>query len=126
MLDVPHLEARVKLRTLIGGSFSIHDLKAGKAAWRFAQMKESPGIGFIAALASAPPPAAARPAQERRRAGPGSFFEITGADIDELNVLFDFPGSWGLELRHARVHASLIQSAVDPRIPSSGSTPVRS
>lgn len=123
VLDVPHLEARVKLRTLIGGSFSIHELKVGKAAWRFAQMKTSPGIGFIAALASAPAtPAEASP--QRKKAdepkGPGSFFEITGADLDELNVLFDFPGSWGLELRQTRVHASLIQSAVDPRHPIFG------
>ncbi|HEY8925961.1 MAG TPA: hypothetical protein VIU64_16365, partial [Polyangia bacterium] len=124
VLDVPHLEARVKLRTLIGGSFSIHDLKIGKAMWRFAQMKDSPGIGFIAALAPAPQPGAPPKKTEKEKKdeaqGPGSLFEITGADIDEFNVLFDFPGSWGLELRRTRVHASLIQSTVDPKHPIFG------
>ena len=126
VLDVPHLEARVKLRTLIGGSFSIHELKIGKAMWRFAQMKDSPGIGFIAALAAAPQPGAPPPEKKKKAdkdgeaQGPGSLFEITGADIDEFNVLFDFPGSWGLELRRTRVHASLIQSTVDPKHPIFG------
>ena len=50
VLDVPHLDAKVKLGTLLKGSFSIHDLKVGKAMWRFAQMKDGTGIGFLAAL----------------------------------------------------------------------------
>ncbi|HEX2658292.1 MAG TPA: hypothetical protein VHU40_08475, partial [Polyangia bacterium] len=121
VLDVPHLEARVKLRTLIGGSFSIHDLKVGKATWRFAQMKDSPGIGFLAALESKPPavPPPPKPAGDQKNAK-GSFFEIAEADLDDLNALFDFPGVWGLELRRARAHASLIQSTVDPAHPIFG------
>ena len=114
VLDVPHLDARVKLRTLVRGSFSIHDLRVPKATWRFGQMKGLPEIGFLAALApKTPPPAGQQP-------GPGSFFEIASARLDDLNVLFDFPGSWGLELRHARTTASLIQSSVDPRRPIFG------
>ena len=38
VLDVPYLEAKVQLRTLIGGSFSIHELRVPKALWRFAQL----------------------------------------------------------------------------------------
>src|SRR5678810_1212829 len=59
VLDVPHLDAKVKLRTLIaGGSFSIHDLRVPVALWKFAAMKNSEGIGFLAALApkKEPPP----------------------------------------------------------------------
>ena len=121
VLDVPHLDAAVKLRTLIGGSFSIHNLKVGKASWRFAQMKTSTDIGFIAALApanapSTPPP----PPKDGQQKGPGSFFEIADSELDDLNALFDFPGAWGLELRHAHARASLIQSAVDPAHPIFG------
>ena len=121
VLDVPHLEAKVKLRTLIGGSFSIHELKVGKAMWRFAQMKNSEGIGFLAALApkgapAEPPPP--DPAKEPQ--GPGGFFEIASAELEDLNAIFDFPGTWGLELRHARANASLIQSAVDRKHPIFG------
>ena len=50
VLDVPHLEAKVKLRTLIAGSFSIHDLKVGKALWSFDQMSQYEEIVFVAAL----------------------------------------------------------------------------
>lgn len=121
VLDVPHLEARVKLRTLIGGSFSIHDLKVGKATWRFAAMTEHEGIGFLAALApkSAPPPPTSD-TKDKAASGPGSFFHIVNAELADLNVLFDFPGAWGLELRQARATASLIQSAVDPAHPIFG------
>jgi hypothetical protein len=119
VLDVPHLDARVKLRTLIGGSFSIHDLRAPKALWRFAQMKNGTEIGFLAALAPKnppPPPPAGSAAAE----APGGFFEIASADLGALDAIFDFPGSWGLELRRTRVHASLLQSAVDPKHPLFG------
>src|SRR4051812_2679075 len=78
VLDVPHLEARVKLRTLIGGSFSIHDLRAPKALWRFAAMAHTEGIGFVAALApKTPPPAPPKDAPQ----GPGSFFQIVSAEL---------------------------------------------
>jgi hypothetical protein len=117
VLDVPHLEARVKLRTLIGGSFSIHDLRAPRALWRFAEMKSGTEIGFLAALAPRNPPP---PKPKDAPAGPGSFFEITGAELGDLDAIFDFPGAWGLELRHARARASLIQSTVDPKHPIFG------
>jgi translocation-and-assembly-module (TAM) inner membrane subunit TamB-like protein len=117
VLDVPHLDARVKLRTLIGGSFSIHDLRVPKVLWRFAAMAHAEGIGFLAALAPKtpppPPPAGTPPA-------PGGFFEIADAELGDLDAIFDFPGAWGLELRHAHANASLIQSAVDPLHPIFG------
>ncbi len=117
VLDVPHLDARVKLRTLIAGSFSIHDLRAPVALWRFAAMQHSEGIGFLAALApknpSPPPP----PSAPKR---PGSFFEIASVELGDLNAIFDFPGSWGLELRHAHARASLKQDGTDPDHPTFG------
>ena len=120
VLDVPHLEARVKLKTLIKGSFSIHDLHVGKASWRFAQMNEGTEIGFLAALApkEAPPPPPVTP--DKAKSGPGSFFQIASAELGDLTAVFDFPGVWGLELRHAHATASLIQSAVDPAHPIFG------
>ncbi|HET6280901.1 MAG TPA: hypothetical protein VFH73_08045, partial [Polyangia bacterium] len=116
VLDVPHLEARVKLRTLIGGSFSIHDLKAPKATWRFARMKNEEKIGFLAALASKKPAPVPPPKAD---SAPGGFFQIVNSDLADLSAIFDFP-AWGLELRNARASASLIQSAVDPKNPIFG------
>ena len=71
VLDVPHLEARVKLKTLIGGSFSIHDLKVAKATWRFAQMGNEPSIGFLAALAPRTTPPLPPPPPLPAGNGPG-------------------------------------------------------
>jgi hypothetical protein len=119
VLDVPHLDAKVKLRTLIAkGSFSIHDLRVPVALWRFAAMKNSEGIGFLAALApkNAPPP----PPPDAKPKGPGSFFEIASAELGDLNAVFDFPGSWGLELRHAHARAALKQDGTDPEHPTFG------
>jgi hypothetical protein len=56
VLDVPYLEAKVRLRTLIGGSFEIHELRVPKALWRFAQLKHGDAIGFLAALGPKTPP----------------------------------------------------------------------
>ena len=100
VLDVPHLEARVKLKTLIGGSFSIHDLRVAQASWRFAQMSKEQSIGFLAALAPKTPPPPQPAGAATAKNGPGSFFEIVNAELGDLNAVFDFPGVWGLELRH--------------------------
>ena len=64
--------------------------------------------------------AAAAPAGRGEAERPGSFFEIVGAELGDLNAIFDFPGSWGLELRHAHARASLKQSGVDPEHPTFG------
>jgi hypothetical protein len=117
VLDVPHLDARVRLRTLIGGSFSINDLRVPKALWRFSQLKHGDAIGFIAALAPRTPPPPPAPGAPQ---GPGSFFQITGAELGDFTAMFDFPGAWGLELRQIHGHASVIQSSVDPLHPIFG------
>ncbi len=114
VLDVPHLDARVKLRTLIGGSFSVQDLRVPKALWRFSQLKHGDAIGFIAALAPKTPGPPAPPGT------PGSFFQLGGAELGDLTAIFDFPGAWGLELRHIHGQASVIQSTVDPLHPVFG------
>jgi hypothetical protein len=117
VLDVPHLDARIRLRTLIKGSFAIETLRVPQALWRFSQLKRGEGIGFLAALApkpSATPPPPADPDK------PGSSFAINDAELGDLTALFDFPGVWGLELRRAHGHVSLLQSGVDPRHPVFG------
>ena len=117
VLDVPYLEAKVKLRTLIGGSFSIHELRIPKILWRFAQLKHGDAIGFLAALAPKTPPPPPPPGSPP---GPGSKFEIGDAELGDLTAVFDFPGAWGLELRHAHGTVSLIQSTLDPHHPLFG------
>ena len=61
-----------------------------------------------------PPPPGYKPK------GPGSFFEIAGAEIGDLNAILDFPGSWGLELRHAHARVTLKQDGTDPEHPTFG------
>ena len=117
VLDVPYLEAKVKLRTLIGGSFSIEELRVPKVLWRFAELKHGDAIGFLAALAPKTPPPPPPPGTP---AGPGSKFEIGDAELGDLTAVFDFPGAWGLELRHAHGTVSLIQSTLDPHHPIFG------
>jgi hypothetical protein len=117
VLDVPSLEAKVKLRTLIGGSFSIQELRIPKILWRFAQLKNGDGIGFLAALGPKTPPPQPPPGAPP---GPGSKFEIGDAELGDLTAVFDFPGAWGLELRHAHGTVSLIQSTLDPHHPIFG------
>jgi autotransporter translocation and assembly factor TamB len=117
VLDVPYLEAKVKLRTLIKGSFSIHELRVPKILWRFAQLKNGDAIGFLAALAPRTPPPPPPPGAPP---GPGSKFEIGDAELGDLTAVFDFPGAWGLELRHAHGTVSLLQSTLDPQHPIFG------
>ncbi len=64
VLDVPHLDARVRLRSLLKGNFAIETLRVPQALWRFAQLKHSDGIGFMAALAPKTPPT--KPPQPQR------------------------------------------------------------
>ena len=56
-------------------------------------MKTTTDIGFIAALApkkeAPPPPPGAEPK------GPGTYFEIVGAELGDLTAIFDFPGLVG-------------------------------
>ncbi len=115
VLDVPHLEAKVRLRSLLKGNFSIETLRVPQALWRFAQLKHGEAIGFLAALNPKTPPA--HPPDPN---APGTFFAIEDAELGDLTALFDFPGVWGLELRHAHGHVSLLQTGVDPHHPFFG------
>jgi autotransporter translocation and assembly factor TamB len=116
VLDVPYLEAKVRLRTLIGGSFEIHELRVPKALWRFAQLKNGDAIGFLAALGPKTPPPPPPPGTPPGR----SKFEITDAELGDFTASFDFPGVWGLDLKHMHGTASLIQSTLDPAHPVFG------
>ena len=122
MLDVPHLDARVKLRTLPSAAASRSTtLRIPKILWRFAAMAHPPRGHRVPrgpraqGAAAAAPPKLTRPARARRllrdRRAPS--WAISTA-------ILDFPGSWGLQLRHAHARASLIQSGVDPKYPIFG------
>ncbi|MFL5304608.1 MAG: translocation/assembly module TamB domain-containing protein [Polyangia bacterium] len=115
VLDVPHLDARVRLRSLLKGNFVIETLRVPQALWRFAQLKHSDGIGFIAALAPKNP--STKPPDPN---APGSSFAIADAELGDLTALLDFPGVWGLDLLHAHGHVSLLQTSVDPHHPFFG------
>ncbi len=119
VLDVPHLEARVRLRSLLKGNFAIETLRVPQALWRFSQLKHGDGIGFLAALAPKPDPRAAT-AKPRDPDAPGTFFAIDDAELGDLTAVLDFPGVWGLELRHAHGHVTLLQTGVDPHHPFFG------
>ncbi|HSS38738.1 MAG TPA: hypothetical protein VLT58_08210, partial [Polyangia bacterium] len=119
VLDVPHLDAQVRLRSLLKGNFAIETLRVPQALWRFAQLKHGDGIGFIAALAPNPATKTA-PAKPPDPNAPGSSFAIADAELGDLTAILDFPGVWGLELRHAHGHVSLLQTSVDPHHPFFG------
>ncbi|HVT10319.1 MAG TPA: translocation/assembly module TamB domain-containing protein [Polyangia bacterium] len=115
VLDVPHLDAQVRLRSLLKGNFAIETLRVPQALWRFSQLKHGDGIGFLAALAPKTP--STKPPDPN---APGSSFAIADAELGDLTALLDFPGVWGLDLLHAHGHISLIQTSVDPRHPFFG------
>ncbi len=111
VLDVPHLEVSVRLRTLIGGGgIILSDLHVGpnKSVWRFSKMIKLKGIGFLSAFDPkhpAPPPPPPPPGAKKEK---GFVFQIVNANLDGFRAIFDFPGSWGLDLRDIHAPASLL------------------
>ena len=110
VLDVPHLEVAVRLKTLIaGGGIILSDLKVGpKSVWLFAKMTKLKGIGFLASFDPkhpAPPPPPPPPGAKKEK---GFVFQIANADLDGFRAIFDFPGVWGLDLRDIHAPASLL------------------
>jgi autotransporter translocation and assembly factor TamB len=119
VLESPRVEVKVQPRSAIEGRVFLHDLNVAPGSfWRFAAMKRSEDVGFLAALqpkgsapspsprgpdGGAPPPRPEPPAEE------GTFlFQIVNADLQGLTALFDFPGVWGLELRDTKGTASFV------------------
>lgn len=113
VLDVPHLEVKVRPRSAMRGQIRLSDLVvSGPASWRFAAMRGQNGNdgnnGFLSSFAP-------RPRDEARQANtqaapPGAepfVFEIRNAKLDGLTAVFDFP-AWGLELRDIVAPASLL------------------
>ncbi|HEX7507035.1 MAG TPA: hypothetical protein VF550_09700, partial [Polyangia bacterium] len=110
VLDVPHLEVAVKLKTLIaGGGIILSDLKVGpKSVWRFSKMTKLKGIGFLDAFDPkhpAPPPPPPPPGAKKEK---GFVFQIVNADLNGFRAIFDFPGVWGLDLRDIHAPASVL------------------
>jgi len=110
VLDVPHLEVAVKLKTLIaGGGIILSDLKVGpQSVWRFSKMTKSKGIGFLDAFDPkhpSPPPPPPPPGAKKEK---GFVFQIANAELNGFRAIFDFPGVWGLDLRDIHAPASVL------------------
>ena len=111
VLDVPHLEVSVRLKTLIaGGGIILSDLHVGpnKSFWAFSKMHKLKGIGFLAAFDPkhpSPPPPPPPPGAKKEK---GFVFQIVNAELDGFRAVFDFPGAWGLDLRDIHAPASVL------------------
>ena len=109
VLDVPHLEVSVRLGPLLsGGGIILSNLHVGpKSVWRFARMAKRKGIGFLDSFDPkhpAPPPPKPPGAKKEK----GFVFQIVNAELDGLRAIFDFPGTWGLDLRDIHAPAWLL------------------
>ncbi len=100
VLDVPYLEAKVRLRSLIGGSFSIHELRVPKALWRFSQLKHGDAIGFLAALGAQD--TAARRRRQARRPGRARSSRSPTPSLVTSPPASTSPASGGSSCAHAR------------------------
>jgi hypothetical protein len=87
----------------------VRDLHLRGAAWRFAQMRGTRDVGFLAAFQ----PVRRAGARGRARGGGIASFQIVGADLDGLDAVFDFP-AWGLALRDVHATGSLALAAARP------------
>jgi hypothetical protein len=110
VLDVPRLEVSVRLRPLIsGGGIILSDLHVGpKSMWLFGRMKQRKGVGFLASFDPkdpSPPPKPKPPGAPKEK---GFVFQITNAELDGIRIIFDFPGTWGFDLRDIHAPAWLL------------------
>ena len=110
VLDVPRLEVSVRLQPLMtGGGIILSDLHVGpKSIWTFSKMAKLKGIGFLAALDPKNPPPPPPPKPPGAKKEKGFVFQIVSANLDGFRAIFDFPGSWGLDLRDIHAPASLL------------------
>jgi hypothetical protein len=111
VLDVPHLEVSVRLRTLIaGGGIILSDLHVGpkRSVWVFSKMTKLKGIGFLSAFDPKHPAPPAPPPPPGAKKEKGFVFQIVNAELDGFRAIFDFPGAWGLDLRDIHAPASLL------------------
>ena len=111
VLDVPHLEVSVRLKTLIaGGGIILSDLHVGpnRSVWVFSKMTKLKGIGFLSAFDPKHPAPPAPPPPPGAKKEKGFVFQIVNAELDGFRAIFDFPGSWGLDLRDIHAPASLL------------------
>jgi autotransporter translocation and assembly factor TamB len=114
VLDVPHLETRVPLRSAMKGKVYLHDLTLSPGSlWRFSTMKDKPGIGFLqvfrpAGEAEAPVvPARPAPPPPPPPPDPDPFqLKIVNVELAGMTAVFDFP-MWGFELRNLHGPGSL-------------------
>ena len=111
VLDVPHLEVSVRLKTLIaGGGIVLSDLHVGpnKSVWVFSKMTKLKGIGFLSAFDPKHPAPPAPPPPPGAKKEKGFVFQIVNAELDGFRAIFDFPGAWGLDLRDIHAPASVL------------------
>jgi autotransporter translocation and assembly factor TamB len=105
VLEAPHLEVKVRLRSVIRGKAYLHDLVLGPGSlWRFAAMKKLKGNGFLSSFQPAgfePPPVPAPAPSPTTPSAEPLTFQIINAHLDGVTAVFDFP-AWGLELRNIK------------------------
>jgi hypothetical protein len=115
VLWAPRVQVSIRPRSAFGLQVILSDLVLDPGTrWRFAEMYSQPEIGFLRAFA--PRFTTTEPSNPDDPGTPFRF-EITDAHLNGLQVRFDFPGAWGLELRdvhNAKTPASLL---VDGRKP---------
>lgn len=112
VLDAPRLELSIQLRSAMSARVRLHDVRIGPDTfWRFADLKDGSGVGFLAAVTPRPAPRAEPPASPPPAAvpaGESSFLiEIVNAELDGFSAQFDYPGAWGLLLSDLRGQATL-------------------
>jgi autotransporter translocation and assembly factor TamB len=109
VLEAPHLEVKVRLRSALSGKIYLSDLRLGPGSlWRFAGLKQSEGNGFLSSFepAGRPAPPKPSPPPSPEASAEPFVFQISGAQVDGLTAVFDFP-AWGLELRNLKGPVSL-------------------
>jgi autotransporter translocation and assembly factor TamB len=108
VLEIPHLEVKVRPRSAIGGRIYLHDLIIGPGStWRFAQMRKRLENGFLSSFAPAGKPKLPSLPPPSVPASSGFVLQIVNAQLDGFTAVFDFP-AWGLELRNVRAPVSFI------------------
>jgi autotransporter translocation and assembly factor TamB len=110
VLDVPNLKVAVRLGPLLGGGgIILSDLWVGpKSMWLFGRMKKLKGIGFLKAFDPKNPPPPPPPKPPGAKQEKGFVFQIVNANLEGFRAIFDFPGTWGFDLRDIHAPAWLL------------------
>src|SRR4029453_10682930 len=93
VLHIEQVTVRIELHRKPGTRIIIHDLVIKDARWRFARMKGTNKVGFLAAFESIPRKARRKPSKPTTIE-----LSIVGARLEGVEATLNFP-TWGLVLR---------------------------